>query len=531
MTNQQWWRDAVIYQIYPRSFADSNADGYGDLPGIIDRLPYLVELGIDAIWLSPFYKSPMADAGYDVADYRKIDPMFGNLDDAQRLIDASHAHGLRIIIDLVPNHTSDEHVWFQAALAASPGSPERDRYLFRDGQGEDGQEPPNNWTSVFGGDAWTRLRDADGNPEQWYLHMFDSKQPDLNWENPEVREEFEDILRFWLDRGVDGFRIDVAHGMVKAPGLPDQEVELGLLETESGPQWDQPGVHDIYRSWNKVLAPYEGDRMLVAEAWVHEDKLAAYVRSDEMQQAFNFDFLQCPWDATELRAVIDNSLSSMDAVGAPTTWVLSNHDVSRVRSRLGSEDTGNRMNIGPKDPQPDHELGLMRANAATLLMLALPGSAYIWQGEELGLPDHTTLPDEFRQDPTWFRTKGQEIGRDGCRIPIPWEADDASPTWLPRPDSYRSLAADQQVGVPGSTWSFYRDALRLRRELGLGTGGIEWQDTQVDGVLSFRNGNILVVANTSDKPVTMPAGEVLITSLPVVAGDLPGNAAAWLRLS
>ncbi|GAB3819157.1 glycoside hydrolase family 13 protein [Tessaracoccus terricola] len=537
MTQTPWWRDAVIYQIYPRSFADSDGDGYGDLPGVIERLPYLVELGVDAIWLSPFYRSPMADAGYDVADYRVVDPLFGETADAHRMIARAHELGLRVIVDLVPNHTSDEHEWFRAAVAAGPGSAERERYLFRDGQG-DGSVPPNNWHSVFGGSAWTRLTAPDGTPEQWYLHLFDERQPDLNWDNPEVRAEFEAILRHWLDADVDGFRIDVAHGMVKAPGLPDEDVvDAELLGMQMGPAWDQDGVHDIYRDWHRVLEGYDGDRILVAEAWVPASRIANYVRPDEMQHAFNFEFLECPWDAEAYRRVITSSLAATAAVGAPTTWVLSNHDVVRHRSRYGRADTTNHHGIGAADPQPDNELGLARATAATLMMLALPGSAYLYQGEELGLPEHTTLPDDVRQDPTWWRSEHTEAGRDGCRVPMPWEADAPglgfSPngrTWLPQPESYRGLAVDQQMGVSGSTWSLYRDALRLRRELGLGRGELEWLDLG-EGVVAFRSAGVGVVTNVSAPSVALPAGEVLLASGDVDDGTLPSNTTAWIRLS
>ncbi len=531
----EWWRTAVIYQIYPRSFRDLSGDGYGDLPGVIDRLDYLRDLGVDAVWLSPFYRSPMADAGYDVADYRAVDPMFGETADAHRLIEEAHARGLKVIFDLVPNHTSDEHAWFQAALAAKPGSPERDRYMFRDGKGADGELPPNNWTSVFGGPAWTRLTGADGTPEQWYLHLFDVKQPDLNWDSPVVRSEFEDILRHWLDAGVDGFRIDVAHGLVKAEGLPDVDHDTLMLSSDSGPQWDQDGVHEIYRSWHRVLADYDGDRALVAEAWVHSDRLPLYVRRDEMHQAFNFDFLTCPWDADAYRDVITSSLEANDAVGAPTTWVLSNHDVLRHRSRLGREDTGNRFGIGPDDEQPDHELGLARATAATLMMLALPGSAYVYQGEELGLPDHTTLPHEYRQDPTWERSDHEQVGRDGCRVPLPWTADapglgfsPTGETWLPQPESYRDLAADQQVDDPDSVWSLYHAALAERRARGLGAGSLEWIEGYGDGVVAFRNGDVVCIANISGPEIHLPDDASVLLCTGPRDGVLTANRTVWL---
>ncbi|WP_426592478.1 glycoside hydrolase family 13 protein [Cellulomonas sp. McL0617] len=544
----EWWRDAVIYQVYPRSFADASGDGIGDLPGITSRLDHLAELGVDAVWLSPFYRSPQADAGYDVADYRDVDPLFGTLADFDELLARAHALGLRVLVDIVPNHTSDEHVWFQAALAAAPGSPERGRYLFRDGRGPDGAQPPNNWESIFGGAAWTRVPDG-----QWYLHLFDSRQPDLDWENPEVRTEFEDILRFWLDRGVDGFRIDVAHGMVKEPGLPDWHGHVSMIEGSDlvdpadavsgagnrGPMFDQDGVHDIYRAWNKVLAEYDGDRALVAEAWVEPlSRLTRYVRADEMQQAFNFAFLATHWDARALRTVIEASYRAADVVGAPTTWVLSNHDVVRHASRLGLLAPGSRPNgIGHGDEQPDEALGLQRARSATLLMLGLPGSAYLYQGEELGLPDHTALDDDLRQDPAFFRTGGAERGRDGCRVPLPWASSEPgfgfSPTgvtWLPQPAAWAAYALDGQRGVTGSTYETYRSALALRRALALGSGGLEWLEGLGDDVIAFLNNEVLVVANLGSSPVTLPVGaEVLLSSAPELSATVGPDTTVWAR--
>ena len=533
----EWWRDAVIYQIYPRSFADSTGDGYGDLPGSITKLDYLAKLGVDAVWFSPFYRSPMADAGYDVADYMDIDPMFGSLEDAQRLIAEAHARGLRVVVDLVPNHTSDEHAWFQAAIAAPPGSPEREYYLFRDGAGENGELPPNNWKSVFGGRGWTRLTAPDGTPEQWYLHLFDVKQPDLDWSSEKVRSGFDDVLRFWLDRGVDGFRIDVAHSLVKAEGLPDWDEEQSMLDGQIGPMWDQDGVHEVYRRWRRILDSYDGDRSLVAEAWVPDPtRLAMYLRPDEMHTAFNFEFLDCRWDAAEYRATISATRAADRAVGAPTTWVLSNHDVVRHASRFGLADPGaSHEGIGVRDEQPDNVIGLRRARAASLMMLGLPGSAYLYQGEELGLPEHTTLPDDLRQDPTWVRSGFTRVGRDGCRIPMPWTADEPglgfSPTgatWLPQPEAYRGLAADRQVDVPGSTWSLYRDALAARKRLDLGRGEIAWVDAP-DHIVAFDNGAVRVMTNVLGAPVPLPSGyAVLLSSVDIDGDELPTDATVWL---
>ncbi|MBO1768051.1 glycoside hydrolase family 13 protein [Allobranchiibius sp. GilTou38] len=545
---QPWWRTAVIYQIYPRSWADADGNGVGDLPGIVRRLPYLRDLGIDAVWLSPFYTSPQADAGYDVADYYDVDPLFGDLSDADRLVTTAHELGLKLVVDLVPNHTSDEHAWFKAALTAAPGSPERGRYMFRDGRGADGAQPPNNWQSMFGGPAWQRVVEADGAPGQWYLHLFDRKQPDLNWDNPQVREEFEHVLRFWLDRGVDGFRVDVAHGLAKADGLPDWSGAMHMADgrqQQRAPMWDQPGVHEIYRSWRAVLDTYDvadadtrqGDgRMMCAEAWVvPAENLAKYVRPDEFHQAFNFEFLESPWGAMALRDVIDRTSDANAAVGAPTTWVLSNHDVVRHATRLGLPEGAEKLNgIGADDPQPDAELGLRRARAATALMLALPGGAYLYQGEELGLPDHTTMPDEARQDPTYARTRHKDKGRDGCRVPMPWEKDapadgfnDTGELWLPQPAVYAELAVDQQVGVAGSTLEIYRTLLRLRREHDLATGELHWVTVEPD-VLIFDNGAVRSITNFGSTPCPVPTGwSVAVASGPLQDGAVPVDTTVW----
>ncbi|MGB3827354.1 MAG: glycoside hydrolase family 13 protein [Ornithinimicrobium sp.] len=545
----------MIYQIYPRSWADANGDGVGDLPGINARLPYLRDLGVDAIWISPFYVSPMADAGYDVADYRHIDPIFGDLDDADTLVSTAHDLDIRVIVDLVPNHTSDEHEWFQAALAAGPGSSERERYMFRDGRGQDGAEPPNNWKAVFGGPAWERITEADGSPGQWYLHLFDIKQPDLNWQNHDVHEMFHDVLRYWLDRGVDGFRVDVAHGLVKTQGLPDftpapDVVTFQADESIDNPMWDRDGVHEIYRGWRAVLDEYnpEGDpaqeRILVAEAWVQPiSRAALYTRTDEMHQAFNFAFLECPWSAVEMQEVIDTSLRVAHDVGAPSTWVLSNHDVVRHASRYGLTVGEKRPNgIGMHDPQPNAILGLRRARAGSVLMLSLPGSAYLYQGEELGLPEHTAIPDAERQDPTWERSEHTERGRDGCRIPMPWEAgstaygfSDSAGTWLPQPEIYGALAVDRQAGVSGSTLELYRTALRLRREHDLGVGTLEWLEGYGEEVVAFTNtgpdGKVIgVLTNFGETPVPLPTdAEVLLASHSLVEGSLRRDSTVWLR--
>lgn len=545
----EWWRSAVIYQVYPRSFADSDGDGVGDLPGITARLGALAELGVDAVWLSPFMTSPQRDAGYDVADYCDVDPLFGTLADFDALLAAAHGLGIRIVVDLVPNHSSDQHPWFQQALAAGPGSPERARYLFRDGLGTRGELPPNNWQSVFGGPAWTRITEADSTLGPWYLHLFDSSQPDFDWTNPWVREQFRNVLRFWLDRGVDGFRVDVAHGLIKAAGLPDYTpaptsaddaaASAGSMggDEPDVPYWAQDGVHEIYRDWRKLLAEYGPERVLIAEAWVQPlSTMAKWVRADEMHQAFNFGYLETPWDAAALRTVVDDSIATFGAVGAPSTWVLSNHDVIRHPSRLAlTPPPPQGEGIGPRSTRPDDVLGLRRGRAATTFMLALPGSAYIYQGEELGLPEVIDLPDEARQDPTFFRTEGRNYGRDGCRVPIPWEAaapaagfSPSGAAWLPQPSGWESYSRDAQRGVPGSSLELYTAALAARRLHGLASGTIEWLPSE-PAVLAFRSQGLMIVANTAETPASLPAGEIVVASGLVGDGVLPGDTTVWLK--
>ncbi|MGJ9404550.1 glycoside hydrolase family 13 protein [Arthrobacter sp. KK5.5] len=549
-----WWRRSVIYQIYPRSFRDTTGTGTGDLPGITRELHHIAALGVDAVWLSPFFRSPQRDGGYDVSDYRDVDPLFGTLSDFDALAAEAARLGVRVVVDLVPNHCSAEHALFQAALAAAPGSAERELFIFRDGRGDEGSEPPNNWQSHFGGSAWTRTTTAEGHPGQWFLHLFDTTQPDFNWDNPAVHAEFESILRFWLDRGAGGFRVDVAHALVKAEGLPDWGGTADGAPVEGFPFADAPmfgrtEVHGIYRRWRTILEEYDGEPILCAEANVHPlEHMAHWVRPDEMHQTFNFPYLATGWDAGALRHVVERSLRAFDAVGAPTTWVLSNHDVSRHATRFGAVGTDVRVGdgLGPGDPQPDEALGLARARAATLFTLGLPGGVYLYQGEELGMPDHTSLPAQYRQDPTFHRTAGARIGRDGCRVPLPWTSDgptfgfsDFDASWLPAPDSWSGYARDAQAGVPGSTLEFYREALAERRSRDLGNGGLSWLDPDGDApdAVAYINGTTGVVLNAGGAPVALPAGAVVVESVVgAVRYDdgrrtLAPDAAVWLDLS
>ena len=516
-SSQPWWRDAVVYEVYVRSFADSGDDGEGDLAGVRSRLPYLRNLGVDALWLTPFYRSPLADGGYDVADYRAVDPRFGTLADFEALVADAHDHGLRVIVDIVPNHTSNQHVWFQEALASPPGSPARDRYIFRTSPDD---RPPNDWPSAFGGPAWTQV--ADG---EWYLHLYAPEQPDLNWHNAHVRAEFEDILRFWLDRGADGFRIDVAAGLFKDPNFAD--LRGGRPHAIGSPMYGRPEVHDVYRDWRRILDSYSStgaERMAVGEVWSDDPaEVARFLRPDELHQAFTFALQLAPWSAEQFRTVVSDCLRVTAPIHAAPTWVLSSHDAIRHRSRY--EDSAGH--------------GLDRVRAMLLFMLALPGSAYLYQGEELGLPEVFDLPDEARQDPTFFRTHGAQLGRDGCRVPLPWSGDappygfSTGTPWLPQPATWGSLSAAAQTGDPHSVLEFYRRALALRRTLRDELPEtLEWLDAPNKDSLLFRRGDLRCLLNCGDDPVPLPDGaQILLAggSGTPADGVLPGNSAAWLR--
>lgn len=533
-----WWRSAVIYQVYVRSFADSDGDGTGDLRGVRSRLGYLKELGVDALWFNPWYPSPLADGGYDVSDYRDIHPSFGTLDDAEQLIAEALELGIRTIVDVVPNHVSSEHPWFQAALAAGPGSPERDRFWFHPGKGPNGDEMPTGWVSNFQGDTWTRTTNPDGTPGEWYLHLFTPEQPDLNWNHPDVRREHEEILRFWFDRGVAGVRIDSAGLLIKDPALPEVP---DVVEPGGHPTEDRDEVHEVYRAWRRIADSYEGSRVLVGEVWVPDAaRFAAYLRPDEMHTAFNFDFMSRSWDAAELRDSIDLMLTAHAPVGAPSTWVLSNHDVTRPVTRYGREDSSFAFAKKRFDTPSDLDRGIRRARAAALLTAALPGSLYLYQGDELGLPE-AELPRDVLEDPMHFRSGGVDPGRDGCRVPLPWrgteapfgfsppEASDAP--WLPQPAEWATLTVQAQEADPASMLWLYRQALRLRkREAALGDGSLTWLETE-PGVLAFHRGEHFVsVTNLGDRSVALPEHEsILLASAPLDGGLLPPDSTAWLH--
>ena len=535
----QWWRRAVIYQVYIRSFADGNGDGIGDLAGVRSRLRYLLELGVDAIWFTPWYLSPLADGGYDVADYRAIDPTFGSLAEAERLIAEARDLGIRTIVDIVPNHVSDQHPWFQAALASAPGSPERARFWFRPGRGRDGDEMPNEWVSNFSGPTWTRTQNPDGTPGEWYLHLFSAQQPDLNWSHPDVRAEHEAVLRFWFDRGVAGVRIDSAALLVKDPALPEVPADPRPGEH---PNTDRDELHDIYRGWRGVADSYSDNRILVGEIWLPDiERFAKYLRPDELHTAFNFDFLARPWDAASLKESIDSTLAAHAPVGAPATWVLSNHDVTRPVTRYGQEDSSFAFATKRHGTPTDLELGRKRARAAALLCAALPGSLYIYQGEELGLDEVQDLPAHQLQDPMYLRSGGADPGRDGCRVPLPWSgtrppfgfspAGATAEPWLRQPGRWTELTVEAEQKDPRSMLSLYRSMLGIRREnTDLVEGNLRWL-ASADDVLSFARGERFVcVTNFSSHPIELPSGcSLLLASADLTEGRLPSDASAWLR--
>ena len=539
LTDPDWWRQAVVYQIYPRSFADANGDGVGDLQGIISRVPYLTSLDIDAVWLSPFYPSALADGGYDVDDYRNVDPRLGTLEDFDELVGALHSSGIKLIVDIVPNHSSSLHEWFREALASPRGSAARDRYIFRDGSGPDGSEPPSDWDSVFGGSAWAQVEDG-----QWYLHLFAAEQPDLNWDNREVRDDFLTTLRFWSDRGVDGFRVDVAHALVKDLSEPLPAKATLPRQSESNglhPLWDRDQVHGVYTEWRKVLNEYDPPRSAVAEAFVPAARRARYASADGLGQAFNFDLLQADWDFGKFRQVIKENLALAELNGSSSTWVFSNHDVVRHATRYGlPKDPDGAWQDGKAwllsngtEPTVDVAQGLRRARAAVLLMLALPGSAYLYQGEELGLQEVGELPAANLQDPAYFRSKGAEKGRDGCRVPLPWTVEGLSfgfgtgGSHLVQPKWFGSYSVQAQEGDPESTLSLYRKALAVRR--GLQTGQtLEWVDG-VDWSLHFkRPGGWQSITNFGAAPIELPDAAVVLSSSPLEGEKLPSDTTAWL---
>lgn len=483
---QRWWHGAVGYEVYVRSFADSDGDGLGDLPGVRAKLAYLADLGVDLVWLTPFYPSPQADHGYDVADYLDVDERFGTLADLQGLIADAHELGLRIVVDLVPNHTSEQHPWFEDARS-SRDAERRDWYVWRDPAPDGG--PPNNWVSHFGGPAWA-LDEATG---QYYMHLFLPEQPDLNWANDEVRAAFEQILTTWFDRGVDGVRIDVAHSLVEDPAfrdnpriapVPDDPTLDELFgQFDHVYDVDQPEVLDIYRAWNRVAADH--DRLLLGEVYLLDPaKLARYVAGDALHLAFSFDTLKVGWDADAIRETLRSYVQSS---GDSVAWPLSSHDDPRAATRFGGGD-----------------LGARRALAYLTFLCGLPGVPFLYQGDELGLDDGILDPSIAR-DPVAVRNTG-ESGRDGVRTPMLWEPRPGfgfthGEPWLPfgaNHDNGRTAAA--QASDPTSWLERTRALLAVRRQLGALTDGSATTWVTDDGpvIAVDRGGEVLVALHVGD---------------------------------
>lgn len=532
----QWWQSAVIYQVYPRSFADGDGDGVGDLAGLTARLPYIAALGVDGIWMTPFQPSPQLDQGYDVSDYCGVDPLFGTMEQFDSLLEQAHALGLRVLLDVVPNHCSSEHPLFQAALAAGPGSPERDMFHFVEGAVDmpDGGVPPNNWQSVFGGRAWSRANPDSEKDRDWYLHLFSAGQPDWNWRNPAVGDYFDGVLRFWFDKGVDGLRIDVAHALFKAEGLPDSPSAGGVVDgLRSNPQVsDQEEVHEVYRRWRTLAEMYEPHRLLVGEVNLEPARAARYTRADEMQQAFAFAFVKLGWDPEAWAAAGNELEAARQLHGATPTWALENHDIVRSVTRFGG---GN--------------VGALRARAALVALLGLPGPAYLYQGQELGLPE-VNVPLESRVDPMWARGG---VCRDGARVPLPWTADaglshgfslaeaaaavEASEPWLPQPADWGTHAVELQQQDPESSLALVTKALELRRLLwknevfGPDDGG-SWRVEAGNLLICERSAGFFVAIAMGTEPVKLPAGTVLLSAEPLLEdGRLQSNNAAWVLWS
>ena len=536
----------MVYQVYPKSFADGNGDGIGDLPGAISRLDYLRDLGVDAVWFSPIFPSPQCDGGYDVSDYRDIDPVFGTLSDAETFVREAHARGIKVILDVVPNHTSSKHRFFLEALATPPGSPAWQRYHCVRGKGVNGELPPNNWLSIFGGIAWTEILDAKGaKTGWWYLHLFDTHQPDVNWNHPDIVREFDDTLRFWFDRGIDGIRIDVAQGMIKEAGYPDvrDSNDPALLDPHAKPYFDQPGVHDVYRRWRKIADSYDPPRVFVAEAWLDTpEKRARYLRADELHTGFNFDLLTAEWDGAKWKHIVTSSMAADALVGAPTTWVTENHDVRRAPTRYGGKVVHREV------ATPQHlALGRVRSVAAMHTILALPGTTYLFNGQELGVEEVIDLDDAQRQDPHFWRTKGEHLGRDGCRVPMPWRRsgvslgfgpDSGKVPWLSQPKHWSSLSVEAQASDSTSTLSRVRAAIAVRRaRQALLRGDFAWEESLCrDGIVAFRRSlrgekTVLCVANMGAKPSPRVSGTLLCASGDVSDGVVPPDTTAWFEVA
>ncbi|WP_040494617.1 alpha-amylase family glycosyl hydrolase [Ilumatobacter nonamiensis] len=549
MSSEHWWQNAVVYQVYVRSFADSDGDGVGDLAGIRSRLDHLVELGIDAVWLNPCYPSPQFDHGYDVADYFGIHAEYGDLAAFDELLAAARDRGIKIMMDLVPNHCSSQHRWFVDALAAAPGSRERARFYFRDGRpdgaGDAHGAPPNNWSAAFGGSAWTRPSADDS---QWYLGTFTPHQPDFDHTNPDVQAMFAEVFEFWFDRGVEGFRVDAISPVGKHPELPDAPPVpegTGMLQVT----WENPYTvfrpegHDVWRQFRATIDTYmdahpDRDLTMVAEAYMNgrPDLMAAFVNDEQFHQAFAFDLLLSPWDKTEMERAIGDTLDLMDA-GSTPTWTLNNHDVQRVVTRLGRDNATDPSTVTNNALESvatsvDIAVGLRRARAMITLAMAMPGSIYLYMGEELGLPEVLDMPDDRRQDPVFITTNGERLGRDGCRVPLPWTDDpstnfgfsaspDASEPWLPQPEWWGEVAVDVVDQQDDATLDLYRELIAARRELAVPEGLGAMVLDLGDGLVAVRRGKLIAVTNVTATPIALDSDhdEGIADAMPVFASE------------
>ena len=515
-----WWKGAVIYQVYPRSFQDSDGDGIGDLAGIEQRLDYLVDLGVDAVWLSPIFPSPMADFGYDISDHRGVDPRFGTLGDLDRLVAAAHARGLRLILDYVPNHTSDQHPWFKDSRAARD-APRRDWYIWADPA--PGGGPPNNWLSNFGGSAWA----WDASTGQYYLHAFLKDQPDLNWRNPAVQAAMLDVLRFWLDRGIDGFRIDVLWHLIKAEGLPDNPPnpdwtplmgdEHRLLQRHSA---DQDAVHPLAARMRRLTDSYPGERILIGEVYLPIDRLVRYYGdhgAPEMHLPFNFHLIACPWTADAVRALVAEYEAALPP-GAWPNWVLGNHDRPRIAARIGQA----------------------QARVAAMLLLTLRGTPTLYYGDELGI-GAVAIPPQAVRDPWELNEPGLGLGRDPVRTPMAWSRAagggfSRGEPWLPLHPDWPARNVEAELEAPQSLLRLYRRLLALRRvRPALALGELRLLQPH-PGVLAYErrlgDDRLLAALNLTGAPQALPlpdwarGGRILVSTLP----GSPPPAADGLRL-
>jgi alpha-glucosidase len=541
--DKNWWRQAAIYQIYPRSFADTDGNGIGDLKGVTSKVDYLASLSLDAVWLSPFYPSPLADGGYDVADYRNVDPKLGTLEDFDEMLAALHARGIRVFVDIVPNHSSHIHQWFKDAIDSTPGSKERARYIFRDGRGANGEIPPTDWPSHFAPSAWTHESAWGGKHNQWYMHWFAPEQPDWNWDNPEVEADFLATLKFWADRGVDGFRIDVAHALKKDLSEPlrmraTMEYDAPQNLEGTGILMDRNEVLDVYRTWRKLFNSYDPPRVAVAEANVHPSRMPLYASEDTLGQSFDFRFIDAAFTARNYKECVSQSLELAKKNKSSTTWTLGNHDQMRYATKLGLHPIVDRndwlLSHGQSHPV-DFEIGTRCSVAANLFILALPGCTYIYQGDELGIHEVANIPFDQVQDPVYLRNLKQAKGRDGARVPLPWTRGDKNfgfgtgTPHLPQPEWFADFSVEAESGDSGSPLEIFRAALKLRRELQCAEE-ITWHETTSEDVLHFSRPNGWnCITNFRASKYPMPPGEIILASSPLIDGKIAAGTTIWFK--